>query len=133
MLDSLRQTKPWVRLLSVCGFITIGLMVIGGAFNMMGFSKTAAENSFIPFFLLGICNMAMGILYFFPSLFLFRFASSIGRLLDGGGTNEMEEALANQKSFWKFTGILTLIAFCFAILGIVAAIIIPLYAKFAGH
>jgi hypothetical protein len=133
MLDSLRQTKPWARLLSVLGFITIGFMLISGAVNMMGLFGTAANNPLKPFLLIGNLNIVMGLLYFFPSFFLFRFASSIARLLDGGGTDDMEKALANQKSFWKFTGIMTLIAFCFAILGIAAAIIIPLYAKFANH
>jgi hypothetical protein len=44
----------------------------------------------------------------------------------------MEEALSRQKSFWKFVGILTLILFCFGILGIVAAIVIPQFVKMAG-
>jgi ABC-type sugar transport system permease subunit len=77
-------------------------------------------------------NILMGILYFFPSLFLFKFASSIGRLLDGGGATEMEEALSNQKSFWKFVGILVIIAIILGVLGVVAAIIISIFARFIG-
>ena len=125
MLISLHQTKPWVRLLSILGFIFIGFIVIKGIVNMFISSKASGEISFIPIFVMGAINLLMGLLYFFPTLFLFKFSSSIGRLLNGGGVKEMEETLSNQKAFWKFVGILTLITLGFAILGIVAAIIIP--------
>ncbi len=125
MLLSLRQTKPWARLLSVLGFISIGFMVIVGMVNIFVFPKVTGGSSFVPGILMVSINILMGLLHFFPSLFLFKFASSISRLLDGGGIKEMEEALLNQKSFWKFVGILILVMFSIAILGIVAAIIIP--------
>ncbi len=37
----------------------------------------------------------------------------------------METVLSNQKSFWRFAGILVLILFVVAIIGVVAAIAIP--------
>ena len=129
MLISLHQTKPWVRLLSILGFIFIGFIVIKGIVNMFVFFKASGETSFILIFVMGVINLLMGIFYFFPTLFLFKFSSSIGRLLNGGGVKEMEETLSNQKSFWKFSGILTLITLGFAILGIFAAIIIPQFVK----
>jgi hypothetical protein len=134
MLLSLRQTKPWVRLLSVLGFISIGLMVISGSISLIAFFKHAPDNtSALPIVLLGsVCNIVLGLLYFFPSLFLFKFASSIGRLLNGGGSDEMEETLSNQKSFWKFVGILTVITIVLALIGIAAAIIIPLVTHLNG-
>ena len=113
MLHSLRQTKPWARLISVLGFLFVGFVVISGIVNMFIFSKVADHGSFIMVILMALMNILMGLLYFFPSLFLFKFASSIGRLLDGGGVKEMEEALVNQKSFWKFAGVLTLIMWLF--------------------
>ena len=131
MLLSLRQTKPWARLLSVLGFIFIGLMVISGAISMIAFFKVDSKVVSLPMVLIGsVLNIMLGLLYFFPSFFLFKFASSIGRFLDGGGTNEMENILSNQKSFWKFVGILSIILFGIALIGIAAAIIIP---QFAAH
>jgi len=129
MLQSLQQTKPWAKFLSILGFITIFFIVIAGIVNMFTFSNIKTDSSPLPFFLLGTMNILMGLLYFFPSLFLFRFASSIDRLLNGGGPREMEEALSNQRSFWKFIGILTLVFFALAVIGIIAAIIIPQLAN----
>ena len=108
-------------------------MVIAGLVNMFIFSKFNTQGSFISVIFFGVFYVLMGLLYFFPSLYLFRYASSIGSLLDGGGAREMEKALSNQKSFWKFAGILTLVSFGFAIFGIIAALVIPQFAKIAGH
>jgi hypothetical protein len=134
MLLSLRQTKPWARFLSIIGFISIGFMVIAGVVSMFTLLKLDPNKApALPMVLIGsVGNLLFGLLYFFPSLFLFKFASSIGRLLDGGGAHEMEKTLLNQKSFWRFVGILTLITFGLALLGIAAAIIIPQIAHFNG-
>jgi hypothetical protein len=132
MLLSLRHTKPWVMLVSVIGFIYIGISVFFSVVAMFIFSQFNDTGSFVSSSMLVVMNILMGILYFFPSLFLFKFASSIGRLLDGGGATEMEEALSNQKSFWKFVGILVIIAIILGVLGVVAAIIISIFARFIG-
>lgn len=133
MILSLRQTKPWVKIMSIIGFISMGFMVIAGAINMFTFSKLSSETTPLPIVFIGVINILMGLLYFFPSLYLYKFSASISRLLEGGGLVEMEEALTNQKSFWKFVGILTLIMFGFALVGIVAAIIIPQLVSRAGQ
>jgi hypothetical protein len=136
MLLSLRQTKPWVRFLSVLGFMSIGFMGLAGTLNLfMSFmSSKDTPGHFFPHGLVAgaLINVLFGLLYFFPSWFLWKFASSIGRLLNGGGQKEMEEALSNQKSFWKYAGIFSIFCFSLAILGIVAAIVIPQFAKFSG-
>jgi hypothetical protein len=132
MLLLLRQTKPWVMFISVMGFIYVGLMVFIGVVAMFVFSRFSGTGTIASSGMFTILNVLMGILYFFPSLFLFKFASSIGRLLDGGGAIEMEEALSNQKSFWKFIGILVIVALILGVLGVFAAIVIPVIARFVG-
>lgn len=132
MLLSLRQTKPWVRLLSIVGFLSIGFVVIAGIAKIILISKFSTVKGLFPLYMCAVSYILIGMLYFFPSLFLFKFASSIGRLIDGGGATEMEEALSNQKAFWIYIGILTPILFSFALICIVTLIIIPQFAKMAG-
>jgi len=129
MLTSLRQTRPWVKFLSILGFVSIFFVVVSGIVNMFVFSKAAFGGSYGLAIFMGAINILMGVLYFFPSFFLFKFASSIARLSDGGGAGELEEALSNQKSFWKFFGIMALVMFGVAILGMAAAIIIPQFVN----
>ena len=132
MIESLEKTKPWAQILAILGFIGVLLTVLSGVINLIGFSQFQQHGPKgpFPFAGLAIANILIGLLYFFPSYFLLKYATSIGRLLDGGGQYSMEEALSYQKSFWKFVGILGLIIIGIALLGIAAAIIIPMYVHF---
>jgi len=126
VIQILQNTKPWVRLCSVIGFICTGflllfalLMLLGGAF--MGAQKTA-----MPFagfqFVLGFIYAAMGILYLFPSIKLWKYGSSILRLMTTGSVADLVEALDQQRSFWKFVGIMVLITLALYAVGIVVGI-----------
>ena len=64
----------------------------------------------------------LGLLYIFPSLFLFRYASGIASMLKEDAVRGMESALAAQKSFWRFVGILTVIVLC--IYAVVLAVVV---------
>ncbi|MGA7614244.1 MAG: type II secretion system protein GspG [Thermoanaerobaculia bacterium] len=130
MLDSLRRTKPWVRLLSVLGFIAAGLILIIGifmvGFGLIGGSATKSAGGGIVVAGLGVLYSLLALLYFFPALYLSRYASAIGRAITTGPrVASVEDALRQQKSFWKFTGIAALIMILLYIPGVLAAIAIP--------
>ena len=100
MLDSLKATRPWVKFLAIVGFIgcalmtLVGLAFIGGASMMKG-----PMGGFGP--AMGVVYLLFVLLYIFPCLYMYRYASAIGRIPQAGGA-AMEEALAKQKSFWKY-------------------------------
>lgn len=131
MLEALRKTKPWVRFLSIIGFLCVVLMVvigIGVAVAGAFFGGNQGKPGFEGPFLIGmsLLYVLLGILYIFPSLYLFRYASAIGEALAAPSKSAaVENALRQQKSFWKFAGIMTLIMFLVYIPGILAAIAIP--------
>jgi hypothetical protein len=114
MLEALRQTKPWARFLSIMGFVGAGFMLIAsigmGAFGAFQFFNEAPTE--------GATLMGMALLYVFlsifyvpPSVYLFRYASAIGTALAAPSKSAaVEKALQHQKSFWKFVGIMTLVA-----------------------
>jgi Ca2+/Na+ antiporter len=91
--------------------------------NMIGGQKEALPAA------AGLVYVLMALLYLFPSLYLHRYASAIKTFLGSKAGEDMEAALAHQKSFWKFLGIMALIMFGLSILAIGAAILIPLLAK----
>jgi hypothetical protein len=127
MVEHLRATKPWVRLISVVMFIFAGLMFLGGlAIFLIPSSGLQSAGLFGP--LVGIFYLIFGGLYVIPAYFLHQYASSIQDFLLNGSDSAMESALGSQKSFWRFTGILTLIIICvyalvffFAIFGAMSA------------
>lgn len=74
---------------------------------------------------MGVVYLLMALIYFFPALYLWQYASAIGRLLISEEAADLEEALHRQKAFWKFLGILAVIMFGLMLLGLLAALFIP--------
>ena len=129
MMGYLKQTKPWVRFLSIMGFIgtgllfLVGLLLIFGAGILARFTSTAIGG--LPLVLAGCLYAALGCVCFFPALYLFRFADAIQKALIRDQVGGMEEALKHQKSYWTFMGILVLIIL---IIQIVALMLVVLAA-----
>ncbi len=71
----------------------------------------------------------MAVFYFFPSLYLHKYANAIGQAIITQKSHDINTALVHQKSFWKFVGIIALVMLGITILGFAAAIIIPMMAK----
>ena len=126
MIDSMRSTRPWAMFLSIVGFISVGFMVLAALIMMVVGSVLPQEIDGFPAALMGIMYIFMSFFYLVPSIYLFRYSSAIGRFLESMAASEMEAALSYQKSFWKFIGIVAIVMFGFAILGVIAAIVIPL-------
>jgi hypothetical protein len=123
VVEALRQTKPWARLLAVLGFIGIGFMVLA-SLAMLAFESSMKIGLPRGF---GVGMMAvylfMAGIQFPAALFLNRYASRIGNLLSSQAPSDLQEALVAQKSFWRYIGILTLIVMCIYILIIAFAVV----------
>lgn len=130
-IQALRETRPWVLLLAVLGLIGTGLMLLAGvAMAVMGagFGASMPSSPAMPgfggtgFFVgIGILYLIMALLYFYPILKLLKFSGAISRLNRSGALADLEEALRQQKSFWKFIGILAVVMI---VLYVVAAIVV---------
>ncbi len=112
IIKPLMETKPWVRLCSIVGFVFGGFMFFGGlgifalqsnqeiskAFEIAGSIKTV-----------GFMYLIFGLFYFIPSFYLHKYAGSINKANLTREIEDIEKALIYQKSLWKFVGIITLI------------------------
>ena len=129
MLESLRATRPWVKFLAILGFIVCGLMalaalaVLGGAGGKEGPMASVGPA-------LAVVYLLLVLLYFMPCLYLYKYAGAISRIAESGQA-AMEDALARQKSFWKFMGILTAIVLVIEVIGILAAVFLG--SMFGAH
>jgi hypothetical protein len=129
ILEHLRLTRPWVKLVAILGFIgsaflliaALVMMVFGSAIGLMG--PQSADNPLSAAFGagfgvgIGLVYILLAFLYIAPSLYLLRYARAIQALLANPQVPTLEEALGHQKSFWRFVGICT-------------AVILILYAIF---
>lgn len=115
IIKSLRKTRPWVLLLAILGFIltafviiaAVGMLVGGGM--MQGMEGAAGMPGGFVYGMAGL-YFVFGIVYFMASLYLLKYAGSIKRAVTGMNLSDLEVALAQQASFWKLMGILTLIS-----------------------
>jgi len=130
MIDSLRKTKPWVRFLSILGFVAAGFMIVAGV-GVSIFGLVATGDSSGPFsgalmVGLGLVYVLFSLFYIIPSRYLSRYAKAINTaMVSTSKTAAVEEALRYQKSFWKFVGIMMLVMLVLYPIAIIAAIAIP--------
>jgi len=132
IVELLRQTKPWVRLLAVLGFIGIGLMVLA-SFAMLALGSSMGGGLPAGFGIgMMLAYLLMAGVQLPAVIFLNRYASRISSLVGSNAPGDLESALSAQKSFWRYIGILTLILLCIYAL-IFVVMIIAGVAGFAGR
>jgi len=120
----LAATKPWVRFLSVLFFVVIGVCLLGALiFLTLGSVGTGAGPGALGLVPLVTLIILLVAIYLYPAVTLFRYSSAIKLLVETGQVSALEQALARQKSFWKFVGILALVLLClYIIVGILAVL-----------
>jgi|TARA_B110000908_G_scaffold123329_1_gene144647 hypothetical protein len=115
-INDLSETGKWTKFLSIIGFIFSGLIIIMGLFSgsiMSSIPNGQISNMFNGMGIIaGGMYILMGLLYFFPSWYLFKFSQKIKKALSTQNNNDLNlnAAFNNQKSFYKFWGILTIIS-----------------------
>ena len=128
MLEAMRGTKPWVLLIGIVLFISAAFMLLGtvGIFgaSAIGMAQMGPQAGVM----LGVGAMyaVMGIIYIMMGIYLIKYSSAIGRLLQSASVDDMEEALHSQRKFWKMAGVITAVMLVVMALGIIAAIAIPI-------
>lgn len=117
-IQSLARTKPWVRFISVLGFLFFGIMLFSMLFMLGGVGGLVMMIPTLP---------VMVLFYLIPSVLLWNYASRIGDLLNDRSSSSLVAAVAAQKSFWRYIGIAVAIVIVFymgilLLVGILAAV-----------
>jgi hypothetical protein len=125
MINSLRATRPWTRLLSILGFVAVAFTIFAGIGMIVGRSFISFSDKAPPVAYLGIIYILTSVFYLVPSIWLSKYSSAISSFLKESDATQLAKTLAYQKSFWKFVGISALVLIVIVVLGIIAAILIP--------
>lgn len=110
----LREMRKWTYILSVCGFIFIGFVLISGGayFVLIMMNYNAAEIASLqvaPLFLLGA-------VFFLPVYYLFKFSVYSRRALTDVDNKDLNISLRYLKLHYRFMGILLVLVFAFYML-----------------
>lgn len=128
----LTEIAKWARFLAIVGFIVCGLVVIAGivmaaAFNSVDNPYDDGSAFMAPSAGIGVAAIIMYILvaliYFFPTLYLYRFGVRMRNALASSDQNTFNDSLSNLKASFRFVGILVIIMISLWILGFVLGIL----------
>jgi len=126
--DFLKETAKWAMFLSILGFIGLAFMLLGGlAMFAAGSAIDSASGDMgmmgaFPSSVLGAIYLIMAILYFFPVMYLFKFASNTKQAISDRNSEMLTNSLGSLKSHYKFVGILAIVMIVTYIVGIIVAI-----------
>lgn len=143
VIDQLSRTRGWTLFFSVLMWIGAGFMLLGGLFMIgMGamagaagdFGEQMAEQFGAVGVMagMGVAYILLAILYIYPALKLGKFSSQIARLKQTPSEQNLVAALNEQRAFWKFVGIMTLVMIALYIVFIIVMIVVGVGAAAVG-
>jgi len=108
ILNKLNSTRKWTTFLSVLGFIFLGLVIIGGlaAGIFLTIFKTQENTLGFPESFLTIASLVVGLIYFLPVLFLFRFSRNTRDAIHNLDNVKLTKGFRNLYLFFKIMGII---------------------------
>ena len=121
VIHILRKTQPWVRLVSMFGFLCVGLIGVLAVASWVGTSRDRLAQG--PFAALLLYPVLL-VLYLIPSFQLLKYSRRIGTFVAQGHTVQLEAALEAQRAFWRFIGIVVVVSAGAMVLVLVAAMIV---------
>ena len=136
ILQYLYEASPWLRFVGIIGYIGSGITVLFGI--IFAFS-TALASSFLgdelgifPSWIFVLLYIPFGVILFFPAHFTFNFGRKLRNYQFSSSIEDLELAFKNNKSLWKFNGIITIIYLAIIPLVIVGTIIVGVVAAVSG-
>ena len=124
------DTARWAKFLAMMGFIVCGLIVLIGIFAGTAFemyrmrydlTDSAKETRGLGA-LVAIAYILLGLLGFFPSLFLFHFATKMKMALMSNDQNTLNTSFQNLKKTLRYVGVVTIILLVFFLIAIFFAV-----------
>jgi hypothetical protein len=124
----LNEAAKWAKFLSIIGFIICVMLIITGLFSNTLLTASINEvdaslNTSGSKILLTVWFIIIAVLYFFPSFYLYTFASKMQIALRNNDQESLNASFRNLKSCLKFWGIFLIIILCFYALVMVFALI----------
>ena len=115
-LQYIEEAAKWAKFLAIVGFFILAMLLLvalitGFVLPQMnqGQEVMAYGTSFVSPHLLMLFYVLVAALYFFPILYLYRFASRSLSAIKEKDSNRLNTAFKSLKSHFKFIGILILI------------------------
>ena len=104
------ETSKWAKILSILGFISVGVLALLGIVVLVtGSTLGEYAQSGINMAWLSVLYLALAAVYFFPIYYLYKFSSETRQGINLGDQALFTVGLKNLKSHYKFLGVFTLV------------------------
>lgn len=130
-LKHLSNLRKWTMFLAVSGFIFLGLIITLGIIT--GTFLTAFNHSDkiagVPDYLVMAFFIGLGLINFFPVIFLFRFSKHTSNALSTLESKEMHIAIKYLKRFFVYLGILLIVVISLYLVSLIMAGAVAAFLK----
>ena len=109
-VSHLNEARKWSMFLAILGFIGVGFILIAAIFVGAIFSFVGDES--LPAglgFGLSAFYVILGVAYFFPIYFLFKFSQKAKLAVQERNSLSLVETISNLKLHYKFIGIMSIV------------------------
>jgi Family of unknown function (DUF5362) len=111
---NVKESAMWAKFLGIVGFIYSGIISVLAVFMGWFFERA------MPRQIIATKEAAIGgVVFFFLSLYLFKFGSKAQAAFKGSDQESLAESLKNLKYYFRFIGVVTLISLVLTVLGVV--------------
>ncbi|MDP4151575.1 MAG: DUF5362 family protein [Bacteroidota bacterium] len=127
----LADTARWAKFIAIVGFVLCGLILLVAIFAgsmLASFSRfggggvdgvaAAGLGGFVT-----VVYILIGLLYFFPCLYLFNFATKMQVALRNNDQEQLGQSFRNLKACYRFIGVLLIIYLGFIALALIFGVI----------
>ncbi len=127
--EEIGSAARWAKFLAILGFVFSGLIIVMGLIIgpiISGISALSGSESILSAFptaIFIVFYLALGILYFIPCWFLYKFADNTDKALRRNSTELFTESMINLKRMFKFVGIFTIVILALYLLAIIGVAI----------
>ncbi len=118
--ENLKKTAPWMKFVSIVGFVMCGLMLLAG-FAMIIAGVAGGSTVLGPF--AGLLYLVGAVIFFFLNRFLFFYANGVNKVYKFNENDALDTAFKMQKNYWTFMGIFLIIYLALMAIAMLAFII----------
>jgi MFS family permease len=110
-LEILNSTRKWTMLLSIFGFIGIGVLLGAGVVTGLFLTvfNTSGTTVGFPESIVFVAVIIVALIYFFPVLYLFRFSKNTSEAVRTYDKGKLHEAFRNLRAYYLYVGILVIV------------------------
>jgi len=126
-IENLSKTAPWIKFLSIMGFIMSGFFLLVAFFSLgsFGFAKSFGGEG------LGIFGffiyIILAVVVYLPNKYLYNYATELSDFCLTKDSRLLEIAFLMQKKYWSYMGVLVIVYLALIVLGIIGVISSGIY------